>query len=163
MTFPTGPIRGGEAEIVYKAGTVTDGIKTGLRATDSSAAGQGVRIEVEIIAAVPAPAPAPEKANAPAPAASAASAATKALAIDSALAALKKVSKFSSGGAKFQRKDIPVKVGDHIEVTVLCPEGNTQVFERVALARSYLSTAGAVSFPAEKMTVATEPPACAPS
>lgn len=157
LTFPTGPIRGGEAEIALKAGAGTGGLKTGLRASDSSAAGQGVRIEVEI-AAAEAPA---SGASAPKP--TAATAKPAAIGIDNTLALLKKKSKFVSGGANFQTKELPVKVGDHIEVTVLCPDGNTKVFKRADLAKSYLSTVGAMGFPAEKLAVTTEPASCAPS
>ena len=157
LTFPTGPIRGGEAEIALKAGAGTGGTKSGMRASDSSAAGQGVRFEVEI-AVVEAPA---SGASAPKPAVTTIKPA--ALGVDNTLALLKKKSKFVSGGATFQIKELPVTVGDHIEVTVLCPEGNTKVFKRIDLAKSYISTAGAMGFPPEKLTVMTEPATCAPS
>lgn len=157
LTFPTGPIRGGEAEIALKAGAGTGGIKTGLRASDSSPAGQGVRIDVEIAAA-----------EAPASSASAAKASVKVtkpavVGVDDALAALKKKSRFVSGGATFQTQELPVKVGDRIEVTVLCPEGNSKTFKRIDLAKSYLGTAGATGFPPDRLTVKTEPASCAPS
>ena len=155
LTFPTGPIRGGEAEIALKAGAGTGGIKTGLRASDSSPAGQGVRIDVEIAAA-----------EAPASSASAAKASVKVtkpavVGVDDALAALKKKSRFVSGGATFQTQELPVKVGDRIEVTVLCPEGNSKTFKRIDLAKSYLGTAGATGFPPDRLTVKTEPASCA--
>lgn len=181
LTFPTGPIRGGEAEISLKAGATTTGAKTGLRASDSSAAGQGVRIEIEIVAAPAAPASggaaggangAPNSAGAPGtPAApvrpsspissnSNAPAATTPISIDVALAALTRRAKFVSGGVPFQRKDLPVKVGDRIEIIVICPATTTTVFKRVALARSYLSMAGVMGFPAEKVSLTTEPSSC---
>lgn len=169
LSYPTGPIRGGEAEISLKAGAVTSGVKTGLRASDSSAAGQGVRIEIEIVAPAAA-------ASAPAAAASAAvvtppkPAQPKAKAptapptsVDAALAALKKVGKFASSGVTFERKGLPVKVGDRIEITVICPATGTTVFKRAELAKSYLSTVGIMDFPVDKVSLLTEPPTCAPS
>ena len=166
LSFPTGPIRGGEAEISLKAGALTSGAKTGLRASDSSTAGQGVRIEIEIVAA-------PAAASAPAAAASAAAPAPKAAdpkakpatvktGIDAALAALKKLGKFASSGVTFERNGLPVKTGDRIEITVICPAG-TAVFKRADLAKSYLSTAGVMDFPVDKVSLTTEPPTCAPS
>jgi hypothetical protein len=161
LSFPTGPIRGGQAEITLKAGAVSTAVRSGLRVSDSSAAGQGLRIELEVSAAA-----------APASAASAAALPAKpvtvtpkpaAAGIDTALAALKKKSQFTSGGVNFQRKDLPVKDGDRIKVTVLCPDGNTAVFQRSALAASYLSTAGVMDFPQDRLVLTTEPPTCAPS
>jgi len=156
LSYPTGPIRGGEAEIALKPGTVTGGVNTGLRASDSSAAGQGVRIEIEVVAAA---------ASAPPPAApaSAPPGVLAAAPIDAALAALKKVSKFAFGGAVFQRKGMPFKTGDKIQAALLCLEGNTAVFNRAALAKAYLDEAKVKDFPPEKLTLTTEPPACAPS
>ena len=167
LSFPTGPIRGGEAEISLKAGALTSGAKTGLRASDSSTAGQGVRIEIEIVAA-------PAAASAPAAAASAAAPAPKAAdpkakpatvktGIDAALAALKKLGKFASSGVTFERNGLPVKTGDRIEITVICPATGTAVFKRADLAKSYLSTAGVMDFPVDKVSLTTEPPTCAPS
>ena len=166
LSFPTGPIRGGEAEISLKAGALTSGAKTGLRASDSSTAGQGVRIEIEIVAA-------PAAASAPAAAASAAAPAPKAAdpkakpatvktSIDAALAALKKLGKFASSGVTFERKGLPIKTGDRIEITVICPAGGA-AFKRADLAKSYLSTAGVMDFPVDKVSLTTEPPTCAPS
>jgi hypothetical protein len=179
LSFPSGPIRGGEAEISLRAGALTGGAKTGLRASDSSAAGQGVRIEIEIVAApAVAPAPvAPASAVAPAPVAPASAAAAPGqkasgptvntasarTGVDVALAALKRLGRFASVGVTFERKGLPVKAGDHIEVTVICPATSTAVFKRADLARSYLSTAGVMDFPVDKLSLTTEPATCAPS
>lgn len=82
--------------------------------------------------------------------------------IDQALAALKKVSKFSIGDKSFERKNLPAKVGDRIEVVVLCPAGNTVTFKRGDLVGAYLGAAKVTNFPADKLAVTTEPAACAP-
>lgn len=167
LSFPNGPIRGGEAEITYKAGAAAAGMKSGLRLSDSSAAGQGVRIEVEITGAAAAPAmpavPAAPAAPASAPAKPPSGIAATPPGIDSVLAALKKRSKFRSGGVDFERQDIPVKDGDRIRFTVLCPADNTRVFQQAALAKSYLADAGVTGFPADKIALSTVPPSCAPS
>lgn len=168
LSYPTGPIRGGEAEISLKAGAVTSGMKSGLRASDSSPAGQGVRIEIEIVApaaAASAPAAAASAATGtpPKPAQPKAKPPTAPTSVDAALAALKKVGKFASSGVTFERKGLPVKAGDRIEITVICPATGTAVFKRAELAKSYLSTVGVMDFPVDKVSLSTEPPTCAPS
>jgi hypothetical protein len=181
LSFPVGPIRGRVAEVTLNAGEAKGGVKSGLRASDSSAAGQEVRIEIEVVVAAPAassagadPKPAaaggtasgtppnkpPATATSSSPAAPAATSAGSKVDINTAVAALTKTSKFSSGGVKFERQDLPVKIGDRIEVTVLCPEGNTKKFDPAALVRSYLSDAGVMGFPPDRVTLKSDPPAC---
>ena len=82
--------------------------------------------------------------------------------IDQALVALKKVNKFSIGDKSFERGNLPVKVGDRIEVVVLCPAGNTATFKPGDLAGAYLGAAQVTNFPAGKLAVTTKPAACAP-
>jgi hypothetical protein len=101
-----------------------------------------------------------EAAAAPSGVASAAVTGTPKITVDGALTALKEVKEFSSGGAKFALKAPAAKNGDRIDVTVTCPPGNTKTFTKLALARSYLT---GVDFPAERVSLKTEPASCAPS
>lgn len=155
LTFPNQAIRSGDAEIVVKAGSATSGAKTGLRIVDSSAAQKGIRVEVEVVAA-----PAAASTPAAAPSAPAITTTQKAkTTVDGAVAALKKVGKFTSGDGTFERKSMPVKAGDRVEVAVTCT-GSTATFKRADLVKAYLKAASIFDFPADKVSLTTDPPSC---
>ena len=118
------------------------------------------------------PSCAPEPPAGPASAATAAAGASAAtsqgtsgpkISADAVLTALKKVPNFASAGVSLAPKGAPVKAGDRIEASIVCPSGNTTVLKKTDIARSYLSTAGVTDFPVERMSITTEPPSCAPS
>lgn len=163
LSFTSGPIRNGVAEIIVAAGTSLGAdVTTGVVVSDSSPAGQSTRIEVAVAASVAKDEGAASNTSTKKPL-QVLGTAGGASTLDVALAALKKRSKFNHGGVEFTRQGLPARNGEKIEVIVLCPTGQTGPFQRLALAKSYLAAAGVTGFPPDRLALTTEPATCAPS
>ena len=148
------PIRfDNQAEVSVTGSKVKSDTKATIRVIDSSPTARSLNVDVVVKApALPASSAqtmtqqsAPDTPSAP---------------TDDDLAKLKQKGIFTLDGKAFTRSGLPVRNGNAIELTIVCPAGNDKVYKRADLANAQFKAAGITRTPLPTLKIKTDPEGC---
>lgn len=141
-----------QAEVSVVGSKLTNPLEARVRVLDSSPTARTLNVPL-VVSAPPGKPVAASGSNGD-------NASVATLAVDADLNKLKQKGQFKLGGKSFGLLGIPVKNGDALEVTILCPPGDNRAHPRADLAQALLDAAGIVEPPKRNLRIKTQPATC---